>query len=88
MQIACAGQRHPTWRDGIFADDASHIAAGHALRTLLMMAWREAACAWREAAWARDPAMWHLFGMSVLCLYIVNGTLHMLVTYLCAEVRA
>ena len=39
-----------------------------------------------SAPWARDPTMLSLLGMNVLCLYIINGVTHMLVTYLCAEV--
>ena len=39
----------------------------------------------RHAPWSHDPAAWHLLGMSIICLYIVNGIQHMLVTYLCNE---
>ena len=41
----------------------------------------------RDASWASDPAMYHLLGMNILCLYIVNATQHLLVMYLCTEVK-
>ncbi|KAL1529313.1 hypothetical protein AB1Y20_000267 [Prymnesium parvum] len=37
------------------------------------------------AEWVWDPTVWSLLGMCVLTLYIVNGTQHMLVTFLSTE---
>lgn len=39
----------------------------------------------RLPPWAWDAALWHLAGMSLEVLYIVNGVVHFLVMYLTAE---